>query len=59
MTFSVHVKNTSAVDCGDARRATSFTDKVGAGDRCDPLTVDCNGATAGNGLPLTLQPTSR
>ena len=54
VTFSVHVTNTSAVDAVTLD-ATSFTDKVGAGT-VDPVTVDCNGATAGSGLPLTLQP---
>src|SRR4029078_1357178 len=52
--FSVHVTNTSAVDAVTLD-ATSFTDQVGAGS-VDPVTVDCNGATAGSGLPLTLQP---
>ena len=54
MTYSVLVTNTSTVDAVTLT-AQSFTDKVGAGS-VDPVTVDCNGATAGSGLPLTLQP---
>src|SRR5204862_2916045 len=54
VTYSVLVTNTSAVDAVTLT-STSFTDKVGAGS-VDPVTVDCDGATAGGGLPLTLQP---
>ena len=54
VTFTVVVKNTSVTD-DVTLTATSFTDKVGAGPVEQISNIDCNGATAGNGLPLTLQ----
>ena len=54
VTFTVVVRNTSVTD-DVTLTATSFTDKVGAGPVEQISNIDCNGATAGNGLPLTLQ----
>ena len=54
VTFTVVVKNTSVSD-DVTLTATGFTDKVGAGPVETISSIDCNGATAGNGLPITLQ----
>ena len=54
VTFTVLVRNTSVSD-DVTLTAAGFTDKVGAGPVRLHLNIDCNGATAGSGLPLTLQ----
>ncbi len=54
VTFTVVVANTSTVD--DVLISnSSFTDAVGAGAAA-PQAVDCNGATAGSGLSVSLAP---
>ena len=54
VTFTVLVRNTSVSD-DVTLTAAGFTDKVGAGPVEVISNIDCNGAAAGSGLPLTLQ----
>ena len=48
------VQNTSATDDVNLT-AAGFTDAVEGGPAVVIANIDCNGETAGNGLPLTLQ----
>jgi uncharacterized repeat protein (TIGR01451 family) len=54
VTFTVLVQNTSVTD-DVTLTAAGFTDAVEGGAAEVIANIDCNGATAGNGLPLTLQ----
>jgi uncharacterized repeat protein (TIGR01451 family) len=54
VTFTVLVQNTSVTD-DVTLTAAGFTDAVEGGPATVIANIDCNGGTAGNGLPLVLQ----
>ena len=53
--YTVTVKNTSTTD-SVILDAAGFVDKVGDGQPAPIADIDCDGVTAGSGLPLTLAP---
>jgi uncharacterized repeat protein (TIGR01451 family) len=55
VTYTVTVKNTSPTD-DVTITAASFTDSVSNGPKEAISNIDCNGATAGDGLPELLSP---